>query len=65
MPFPNEHACHLKDSAECDGIERQNSWAKHEGKRMDAIWCVKQGALSLQGIRYPKGIWTPEDAGEH
>jgi hypothetical protein len=33
-PYPNEHACRLKDPGQYDSFRRKNNAAKHDGRQM-------------------------------
>jgi hypothetical protein len=65
MPFANEHACRLKSPAGFDNFRRQNNWQDHEGKRIDAIFGIKDRSSTLQAMRYPKDVWTARSARLH
>jgi len=69
MPYPNEHACRLHDPDQYKRMRRENSWQTHDGKRIDAIWGVKDTEegekAELQAMRYPKGEWSADSARAH
>jgi len=65
MPYPNEHSCRLESPEGCDRIRRQNNWQRHDGKRIDAIWCIDGESAKLQAMRYPKDEWQTADARRH
>jgi len=46
-------------------MRRQNNWQEHEGKRIDAIWGIKDDKAELQAMRYPKDQWQTADARRH
>ena len=65
MPFAGEHSCRLVSPSEFEEFRRQNNWKQIDGKRVDAIFGIKDGNAQLQAIRYPKGSWTSGDARSH
>lgn len=65
MPFPNEHACELKDPGQYDRIRRVNCDRKHEDKCIDVLYGVKDGKSEDQAYRYPKDTWSAADARAH
>lgn len=64
-PFPNEHACRLKDPAGFDSFARKNCAAKVDDKCIDFIYGIKDGKSTLQTMRYKKSIWDASAAKEH
>jgi hypothetical protein len=46
-------------------MRRQNNWQEHEGKRIDAIWGIRNDKAELQAMRYPKDQWQTSDARRH
>lgn len=64
-PFVNEHSCRIKDPAQFNKFRRENNAASSNGKRLDFIFGIKNGKSQLQAIRYPKSIWTQEEARKH
>jgi len=65
MPYPNEHSCRLKDPKGYKRFRRENNWRKHEGKRIDAIWGIKddeEETTELQAMRMPTSDWTEKAA---
>lgn len=64
-PYPNEHACRLLSPDQFDSFRRQNNAAKHDGKRIDFIYGIKDGTSKLQAMRYPKSVWAESDAKNH
>jgi len=64
-PYPNEHACRLKDPDNYEKFARKNCAAKHDGKCIDHIYGIKEGKSELQAMRYDKEIWTEGDARSH
>jgi hypothetical protein len=65
MPYSDEHSCRLIAPSEFEDFRRQNNFKQIDGKRVDAIWGVKDGTVELQALRYPKGVWTAVDARSH
>lgn len=58
-PYPNEHACRIKDPGQFDRIRREND---KFGKGIDAIWGVKDNKSELQAIRFDKSKFTADEA---
>ena len=65
MPYADEHSCRLQPPSEFQEFLRQNNWRQIDGKRVDAIFGVKDGEPELQAIRYPKSQWTSAEARSH
>jgi ATP-dependent Clp endopeptidase proteolytic subunit ClpP len=65
MPYPNEHACRLKDPEQYDRIRRVNCDRKHDGKCIDVLYGVKDNKSEEQAYRYDKEVWTEESARNH
>jgi len=65
MPYANEHSCRLISPTEFEEFRRQNNWKQIDGKRVDAIWGIRNGGSELQAIRYSKDVWTSADARSH
>jgi hypothetical protein len=65
MPFPNEHACRIKDPGQFDKLRREKDIGKVGDKSIDAIWGIKGDKSTMQAIRYPKDQWTEEAARNH
>ena len=65
MPYADEHSCRLIAPSEFEEFRRQNNWKQIDGKRVDAIFGIKDGNAQLQAMRYPKGSWTTGDARSH
>lgn len=70
MPYPNEHACRLKDP----GGFMANSFrrltrksASHNGKTYSVIRGRQKGngQWADQAYRYPKGSWKSSEARSH
>ena len=65
MPYANEHSCRLISPSEFEEFRRQNNWKQIDGKRVDAIFGLKDGQATLQAVRYPKSEWSAPDARSH
>jgi signal peptide peptidase SppA len=66
MPFPNEHACRLKNPDDYKSFRRQNNAASVNGKPVDHIYgIVSDDKSDLQSIRYPVRHWGASDAREN
>jgi hypothetical protein len=65
MPYADEHSCRLMPPAEFEEFRRQNNFRQIDGKRVDAIWGLRNGGSELQAVRYPKDVWTSADARSH
>ena len=65
MPYADEHSCRLLSPTEFDEFRRQNNFRQIDGKRVDAIWGLRNGGSELQAVRYPKDVWTSADARSH
>lgn len=67
MPYPNEHACRLREPSEfADGSFRRGD-RDHGGKSYGVIYGKLKGGSSMteQAYRYPKKDWTAEQARSH
>jgi len=66
MPYPNEHACRLREP---NGrpAKRVNGDREHNGKAYDVIYQQKRDsdAWEEQAYRYPKEKWTADSARAH
>ena len=65
MPFSGEHSCRLIPPGEFSEFRRQNNFRQVDGKRVDAIFGIRDGKSELQALRYPKNIWVSGDARSH
>lgn len=61
-PFPNEHACRMKDPGGFDKFARKNCAQKHDGKCIDVIYGIKEGTSEIQSLRFKKSIWEASAA---
>ena len=69
-PYPNEHACRLKDPAQYDECKRGERTAEEpasvKGKKYSIIFCKKKGGkMEEQAYRYDKEEWTAAQAKAH
>lgn len=63
-PYPNEHACRLKDPGKYDTCRRKKR--SHNGKQYSVIYCKKTGGkMEEQSYRYNKKIWSVSEARSH
>lgn len=66
-PYPNEHACRLRnpDDFEKDSFKRTKR--DHEGKEYSIIMGKLKGETTMteQAYRYDKTVWTPTEAKSH
>lgn len=66
-PFPNEHACRLRDPGDFEADSFRRTTRRHEGKEYAVIMARLKGEDSLteQAYRYPKDDWSVSDARSH
>jgi hypothetical protein len=64
-PYPNEHACRLKDPDQYDKFARKNCHIKSDDKCIDVIFGIKGDTSEIQAYRYPSDVWSEGDAKEH
>ena len=63
-PYPNEHACRIKQP-NYDKYARKNCYRKHANKCVDYIFGIKSANKSeLQALRFKKDVWTAAAAKE-
>lgn len=66
-PYPNEHACRLREPSafQPDSLRRVNR--EHEGKRYSVIMgkLTGQDTMIEQAYRYPKDTWDADEARAH
>lgn len=65
-PFPNEHACRLKNPDQFKTCRR--STRESEGKEYSVIFCQRKDNTDKweeQAYRYNKNVWTVEQAKDH
>lgn len=68
MPFPNEHACRLREPGEFqDDSFRRITRETSEGKSFDVIRADRQdtGETQDQSHRYPTSRWSEDEARQH
>jgi hypothetical protein len=65
MPYPNEHACRIKQPKEGADFRRTNGAREHSGKKYDVIYQRVGEAMTEQAYRYPKGSWSAGEARTH
>jgi hypothetical protein len=66
-PYPNEHACRLRDPGDFEDGSFVRVEREHEGKKYSVIQGRLKGETTLtdQAYRYPKDTWTVESARAH
>jgi ATP-dependent protease ClpP protease subunit len=66
-PYPNEHACRLREPGDFQPDSFRRVSRDHEGKRYDVIVGKLTGETSMteQAYRYPKTVWTADSARSH
>jgi hypothetical protein len=66
-PYPNEHACRLRDPGDFEDGSFVRVERDHEGKKYSVIQGRLKGETTLtdQAYRYPKDTWTTESARAH
>jgi len=62
-PFPNEHACRLKDPRKFDKFRRGKR--KYNGKEYSVIFGIVGGKSEEQAYRYDKDVWSAEETRKH
>lgn len=65
-PYPNEHACRLKDPDQFDKFRRENADREIDGKPLDVIYAkTVDGDWEEQAYRYSIDNWKEEQAKSH
>lgn len=66
-PFPNEHACRLKDPGAFQPDSFRRTTRDHNGKTYSVIMGRLKGddTMTEQAFRYPKDTWTADAARSH
>ena len=66
-PYPNEHACRLRDPGDFQEGSFKRSTRKHDGKEYSIIMGRLQGETTMteQAYRYNKQTWTAAEAKTH
>ncbi len=67
MPYPNEHACRLRDPGDFEEDSFRRSSRESDGKRYDVIMgrLTGEDTMTEQAYRYPKDVWTAAEARAH
>lgn len=68
MPYPNEHACRLRDPDDFrDESFIRETEQTEDGKPFDVIYgeLVEDGATEAQSQRYPVDTWSEDEARDH
>lgn len=67
MPYPNEHACRLRDPGDFQEDSFRRVERDHEGKKYSVIMGRLNGEETLieQAYRYPKDTWSVDEARSH
>lgn len=67
MPYPNEHACRLKEPGAFQDDSFRRVQRKHKGKEYSVIMGKLKGesTMSEQAYRYPKDKWSASEAKSH
>jgi len=66
-PFPNEHACRLRDPGDFEDDSFRRVSREHEGKPYAVIMGKLRGEdeMTEQAYRYPKDDWSVDEARAH
>jgi len=66
-PYPNEHACRLRDPGDFQSDSFRRTQREHEGKQYFVIMGRLRGqeTMTEQAYRYPKDTWTADAARGH
>lgn len=66
-PYPNEHACRLRDPDDFDDDSFRRTEREHEGKKYSVISGKLEGedTMTEQAYRYNKEVWTAGEAKTH
>jgi len=66
-PYPNEHACRLRDPGDFDADSFRRTTREHEGTTYSIIMGKLKGesAMTEQAYRYPKDAWDVSAARTH
>jgi HK97 family phage prohead protease len=67
MPYPNEHACRLRDPDDFQDDSFRRVKRKHEGKEYSVIMgrLKDEDTMTEQAYRYQKDTWTADEARAH
>ena len=66
-PYPNEHACRLRQPGDFQAESFRRTEREHEGKRYSIImgWLKGETSMTEQAYRYPSDTWTEAQARAH
>ncbi len=66
-PFPNEHACRLRNPGDFQAESFRRTSRNHNGKQYSVIMGKLKGesTMTQQAFRYPKDTWTAAEARSH
>jgi len=66
-PYPNEHACRLRDPGDFQEDSFRRTTREHDGKQYSVIMGRLKGedTMTEQSYRYPKDDWSVESARSH
>jgi len=66
-PYPNEHACRVKDPGDFEEDSFRRVKREHEGKEYSVIMGRMKGESTMteQAYRYPKDVWSVSEARAH
>lgn len=65
MPYPNEHACRLKDPNQFERLRRSTCAEQSNDRCIDVIYGITNGATERQALRFRKDTWDEDDAREY
>jgi len=67
MPYPNEHACRLRNPKDFQADSFRRDEREHDGKKYGVIFGRLKGktAITEQAYRYNKKTWTAAEAKSH
>jgi HK97 family phage prohead protease len=66
-PYPNEHACRLREPGDFQSESFRRTEREHEGKRYSIImgWLKGETTMTEQAYRYASDAWTEAQARKH
>lgn len=66
-PYPNEHACRLRNPDDFEDDSFKRTEREHEGKKYSVIMGRLKGedTMTEQAYRYDKDVWTEKEAEAH
>ncbi len=66
-PYPNEHACRVRDPGDFEEGSFRRVKREHEGKEYSVIMgrLTGESTMTEQAYRYPKDTWTEKEARAH